>query len=312
MQLPVRSLSAFFLPGGDSWNRQSPSHSAASGETRKPERIRSRARLPSDAPLPAVEGRLKQVWGQHSPVPPLVVAASALTSCHVLIIVPDAFLSCQRARPVLPPSLCPTKEGAETSFHPQVSLSVRPVPCNPAQELRVPLTVAVVSRPRLCAPAAGRVATPSLLAILNAADPPVAMASEAQQEPAAAPLLPPPQAALPFANDGSFMEQFLKMQQQQQEKCSSSTAPVRDSNFIASSSFTGAKEGFVFKSGTKGVGYYKDAPKPLDSNQSASAKKQAAKPVILKSKPIIAVQKRSGSGVDLSANKKKKTGTGAQ
>eukprot|EP00192_Tetraselmis_astigmatica_P014766 CAMPEP_0117662134 /NCGR_PEP_ID=MMETSP0804-20121206/7897_1 /TAXON_ID=1074897 /ORGANISM="Tetraselmis astigmatica, Strain CCMP880" /LENGTH=169 /DNA_ID=CAMNT_0005469025 /DNA_START=656 /DNA_END=1165 /DNA_ORIENTATION=+ len=133
------------------------------------------------------------------------------------------------------------------------------------------------------------------------------MASEAQQEPAAAPLLPPPQAALPFANDGSFMEQFLKMQQQQQEKCSSSTAPVRDSNFIASSSFTGAKEGFVFKSGTKGVGYYKDAPKPLDSNQSASAKKQAAKPVILKSKPIIAVQKRSGSGVDLSANKKKKT-----
>lgn len=111
--------------------------------------------------------------------------------------------------------------------------------------------------------------------------------------------------ALPFANDGSFMEQFLKMQSEQKASKSdkSSDRATEDDDFIASASFAGAKAGFIFKADKKGLGYYRDAP--LGQSKSGATAKPN-KPVILKSKPIINVQKRSSSGGELSASKKKK------
>ena len=103
------------------------------------------------------------------------------------------------------------------------------------------------------------------------------------------------------------------MQQQQeqgQDNASTSKAADGDGDFIPSAGFTGAKEGFVFKSGTKGIGYYKDCPpQPAAATRGGTATQKPSKPIVLKSKPIIAVQKRTGSSGELSSsNKKKKTG----
>lgn len=148
-------------------------------------------------------------------------------------------------------------------------------------------------------------------------------------------------ATLPFANDGSFMEKFLKMQaeqkaaqaiqdaqptpeadgavatstasgQQEPERGASSSVvlPVDSpdtagtsgqedgDDFIASASFRGARQGYVFKRDTLGVGYYRDASL---ADRIAAAKQAAkSKPVVLKANnPLLkSLGKR---GVDLPA-----------
>ena len=114
------------------------------------------------------------------------------------------------------------------------------------------------------------------------------------------------------------------MQQQQQAekgadgKGEPSASTSEQPDFIASSSFTGVKAGYVFKAGNRGTGYYKDtpsspaaspAPTASSSKPSSSSSKSSGKPIILKSKPIFSIQKRTGSGGEIpEAKKKKETG----
>jgi len=122
---------------------------------------------------------------------------------------------------------------------------------------------------------------------------------------------------LPFANDGSFMEQFLKMQQQSQlsqgelkSTGSSASTSGGDTDFVPSSTFSGAKEGFVFKTDKKGTGYYRDTPVKVPE-KPPSPPKDPAKPVILKTKPIINVKKRNPTVPEPAEPKRKKTGAAA-
>jgi hypothetical protein len=139
------------------------------------------------------------------------------------------------------------------------------------------------------------------------------------------------QASIPFANDGSFFETFQKLQQQQgqtkqsqqeegaacvaQEKpdaleaeAVAVVAPKEDAivastsaseqDYIQAAHFRGAKEGFAFKMGDDGLGYYKDVP--LHKRKPA-----LTKPVVLKSKSIIKVPVKAAPA---GGNKKRKLG----
>eukprot|EP00873_Tetraselmis_striata_P046072 jgi/Tetstr1/466336/TSEL_010866.t1 len=131
-------------------------------------------------------------------------------------------------------------------------------------------------------------------------------------------------AALPFANDGSFMEQFLKMQAaqaQQEDKRQGAAhsdtlagpAPQGEQDtalpFIPSRTFSAPKPGYVFKTGSQGTGYYKDEVPTAGAETVAeppiAAAKVPGKAVILKSKPIINVQRRPSSSAEPAAKKKK-------
>lgn len=146
----------------------------------------------------------------------------------------------------------------------------------------------------------------------------------------------PTEIKLPFSNDGSFMEQFMKMQQAQQKsqqedskteptgkdleaepskqdsQASPSTAapaadapeqkdqevaPEQPANtsavpepdgapFIASKTFTGSKEGYVFKADKEGTGYYLDTKEVLQRQKPVKGK-----PAVLKTNnPIVRIQ----------------------
>lgn len=145
-------------------------------------------------------------------------------------------------------------------------------------------------------------------------------------------------ADIPFANDGSFMEKFLKMQQGTQMKQEDNAQPPlpedsstkEDSSrpdsaatggaetstsdcvedFISSSSFTGAKHGYVFKKGLNGLGYYKDVglKQVLEDEKKEQQAQAKAKPVLLKTNKSIAkiVPKRPAE--PSGSSKKQKTG----
>eukprot|EP00951_Prasinocladus_malaysianus_P049332 scaffold668554_cov57-Prasinocladus_malaysianus.AAC.2 len=80
-------------------------------------------------------------------------------------------------------------------------------------------------------------------------------------------------------------------------------------SFIPSASFTGSRPGFVFKNDAKGLGYYKDVPTATQAGPTVAPFKAPAKPVILKSKPIINIQKRSAGQCEQVVKKKKTGGT---
>ncbi|KAF6258472.1 hypothetical protein COO60DRAFT_1122039 [Scenedesmus sp. NREL 46B-D3] len=117
----------------------------------------------------------------------------------------------------------------------------------------------------------------------------------------------------PFANDGSFLERFKDMQKGEQPSAASTdaseaaaeapsppAAEMKPDNpdFKPSTSFTGAREGLVFKTGENGTGYYKDAPLHLQH-------KQKAKPVALKSSSLVkGLQRRTAAGPDAKRQKK--------
>uniref|UniRef100_A0A383VE08 Uncharacterized protein n=1 Tax=Tetradesmus obliquus TaxID=3088 RepID=A0A383VE08_TETOB len=120
---------------------------------------------------------------------------------------------------------------------------------------------------------------------------------------------PPP----PFANDGSFLEKFKKMQKAEQPSAASTDASeaaadvppppatskqADDPDFQPSTSFSGAREGFVFKTGEQGTGYYKDAPLHLQH-------KQKSKPVALKSNSIVKGLQRRTAGLPDAKRQKK-------
>eukprot|EP00912_Choanoflagellata_sp_UC4_P001669 UC4_evm6s1059 len=88
--------------------------------------------------------------------------------------------------------------------------------------------------------------------------------------------VPSSEAGAPLPTDDVSQEQAqilllarlkeLEKQQAAQEKLESLAAPkqnpedIKPENFISATSFEGSKEGFVFKTGPQGVGYYKDVP----------------------------------------------------
>ncbi len=121
-----------------------------------------------------------------------------------------------------------------------------------------------------------------------------------------------------FTNDGSFMEQYLaKMKEQeavvetskgtaQQEEqvtqqiqqeappppTPSAPSPDIHTDFMPSSSFAGARPGFVFKMDTLGLGYYKDVPLHLQKQLADAAK--AKPPAVIKSRSIAGVPAAKG------------------
>lgn len=151
-------------------------------------------------------------------------------------------------------------------------------------------------------------------------------------------------AKLPFANDGSFFEQFKKLQEQQasapQETAQEpgagapaeqATTPLNSSaadgvpkapesrpsssqgeqgepdggsaRFLPSSTFTGARAGYVFKAGDEGVGYYVDEPLHLRPREQAKAK-----PVVLKTNNPIVKGLAARKAVAQPDSKKRKLG----
>lgn len=145
-------------------------------------------------------------------------------------------------------------------------------------------------------------------------------------------------AQLPFANDGSFFEKFSQLQQEKPkdhpplsaaessglaeqnpvalalDEEAGSTLPscehtpqagAADSpsaTFIPSSSFSGGRQGYVFKIDAQGLGYYLDAPPHLRPKQQLDK----SKPVLLKTNnPISKLQARKPM---LPADRKRKLG----
>lgn len=134
---------------------------------------------------------------------------------------------------------------------------------------------------------------------------------------------------LPFANDGSFFEQYLKRSQEAPPEVNdpymrpaehyaadaeadtlgstgkATCEPAQhgiSASFIGSRSFLGAKHGYVFKTGANGVGYYVDVP--LAQQQVEAQRNSLAKPVVLKAKKsIVQVQRTTLTQAD---NKKRK------
>jgi hypothetical protein len=121
---------------------------------------------------------------------------------------------------------------------------------------------------------------------------------------------------LPFANDGSFMDLWVKMQAAQngqhadeapQEGSSAGCDEPASTGFIPASTFRGPRLGHVFKNSTQGLGYYVDSPPPVAVAQPSKQARAGTGAVILKRKPIINVQRRVDSRTELPA-KKGKTG----
>lgn len=124
--------------------------------------------------------------------------------------------------------------------------------------------------------------------------------------------------AAPFANDGSFLERFLKLQQAQkvqeaqapaqptesvgaaapsrtslgqersgsvppvsrQEAASTSEQGFGDEDFVEAPRFRGARSGYVYKKDSLGLGYYRDVP--LVDRLAAAKEAAKQKPVVLK------------------------------
>eukprot|EP00879_Flechtneria_rotunda_P003941 GHRR01004181.1.p1 GENE.GHRR01004181.1~~GHRR01004181.1.p1 ORF type:complete len:170 (+),score=39.89 GHRR01004181.1:166-675(+) len=138
-------------------------------------------------------------------------------------------------------------------------------------------------------------------------------------------------AAVPFRNDGTFLEYFEQFQElskatsaaaqpNQAAKTedppssssrndipatSSGQQPARydsdSTDFLPATSFTGAKQGYMFTAGDKGLGYYKD--NPLHLKHKAQSK---AKPVALRTNnSIVKGLRRRGAAPPES--KKRKT-----
>ncbi|GFR50097.1 hypothetical protein Agub_g12242 [Astrephomene gubernaculifera] len=81
-----------------------------------------------------------------------------------------------------------------------------------------------------------------------------------------------------------------------------------DSSFISSSSFQGAKAGYVFKTDDRGLGYYLDVP--LSERLKAAQEAQKAKPTVVKANNSLlkSLQKR-GSALPIPSGVPKKAKT---
>ena len=96
-----------------------------------------------------------------------------------------------------------------------------------------------------------------------ASQPPAAKPPAAKPPAAKPPAAKPPAAKSPAAKSPAAM---------------SPADPPSDPDFVKAARFSGAKRGFVFKRGGKGVGYYKDTPpKPVRANFGGAATKKMAR-----------------------------------